>query len=309
MSDGGTNTTLEQLFLSREFGGAATASEPTGADATEAPAWNEGTDTPVPAQLDQVFLSPHFGRISANAGVPVGVDLDHLRPEATVLAFTPAGPLTRHRVVAAISGVAAAALVVVGVTSGTLHPHGHPAGSGPGQQALASGGGSVSKSVSGPAAGSSVGATGSSSGPSAGAGVGTSTRTGMVVADGAAGDRSAAPAVLVDTSAPPPATMTPTPAVEPDSVSASTSVVAPTATGSAPAPTPAPTPTPNVETSAVSSVVTVVVGVTTTAGNNITTTSAQLGAAIPAAAPLTGLLGDVGSSVSGLGKGLNSATR
>ena len=54
-------------------------------------------------------------------------------PIATVLAFAPQTPAARQRAIAAIGGVAAAVLVVVGVTSGA--PHG--AGSGQSQQALA----------------------------------------------------------------------------------------------------------------------------------------------------------------------------
>jgi hypothetical protein len=55
------------------------------------------------------------------------------QPLATVLAFAPKTPAGRQRAIAAIGGVAALALVLVGVTSGA--PHG--TGSGGNQQALA----------------------------------------------------------------------------------------------------------------------------------------------------------------------------
>lgn len=280
MSDGGINTNLEQLFLSREFGKPDAAPDLTGTQRVRVAVPSERAVTPVATQLDHIFLSAQFGRVRPGGGARDRVDLGPHSPGATVLALRPATALTRQRMVAAISGVAAAALVVVGVTSGTLHSH--RSGSGPAQQASASIGGRRLPSApsrrgshsSGDPDGS-FGATAPPSSSTSGAGAGT--RSGIVVADDAAGEAPASPPVLAGSMTSPGPAAVPIPApVGPSSP-----------TPSSPTPTSAST-VPSVVSGTVSSVVGVVVGASSTAGNNIRTTSAQLAAALPAAAPLTG---------------------
>src|SRR5580698_3096570 len=82
------------------------------------------------ARVESLFLTPTFGQLPRD---PEKSPLDMNSPIATVLAFAPQTPAAKQRAIAAIGGIAAAALVVVGVTSGA--PHGP--GSGQSQQALA----------------------------------------------------------------------------------------------------------------------------------------------------------------------------
>lgn len=138
---------LEEVFFSREFG-RRPAPRASSTGSTVAPA--------EPALLEQVFLSEFFGRPGAIAPmvstVPEPASAASGRPTFIVLKGDGEGRAeresARYRAIAAVSGVAAAALVVAGLSSGTT------AGPGPGQPRLAAQGTSPSASSAGPAAGS-----------------------------------------------------------------------------------------------------------------------------------------------------------
>jgi hypothetical protein len=310
MSEGASNTTLEQLFLSSGFGHSEARTDLGASLDMGVPDSIVVTAIAVRPQLDQVFLSPQFGRVSPATSEPDVVDLGRLRPEATVLAFTPTNAVARHRMVAAVSGVAAAALVFVGVTTGALQSHA-PA-SGPGQQALSAGGrGSSSKGGASGGSSGSAAASGRSSALTSGTPVGTSPGAGIVMADDAAGNARVSSAVLADSttvSRVTPPTLAPAGGTTSMPPSTPTSALSPSPVSTTPASGSSSTPTPTPTSNVVSSLVSVVAGVTSNLGNNITTTSEQLGAALPAAAPLTGLLSDVGATVNGLGNSLNSGS-
>ena len=120
--DVGTISSLEELFLSREFGHSEEIDSPTWLDEL----WLARTSyDPEPhfetGPLEEVFLSRDFGQPLADDDEEGAIDLEG--PGATVLAFTPRDASARQRAVAAISGVAAAMLVVAGVASGSGHPN------------------------------------------------------------------------------------------------------------------------------------------------------------------------------------------
>ena len=117
---------LEGLFLSREFGRRPVRSVAT------APA----TVASEPAQLEQVFLSDAFGhpevvaaatRVLEESAPAVSIAA---RPALVVLKGGADGGLGRdtshYRAIAAVSGVAAAALAVAGLAPGTGHGPGNP---------------------------------------------------------------------------------------------------------------------------------------------------------------------------------------
>jgi len=107
MSGSWTVEDLEEIFLSHEFAGGGAS---------------RGRLEPADGHQFHLFHQFH--------GDPDESRRDMNEPLATVLAFAPRTPAGRQRVIAAIGGVAAAVLVVVGVTSG---PH----GSGPGHRSEA----------------------------------------------------------------------------------------------------------------------------------------------------------------------------
>ena len=107
----GVRSDLEEIFLAREFGRFTV--QPLRAVEEDLAV------APEPRGLEEVFLSRDFGR-------PVALELVHgdLEPAPNVVEFpfagpgaTPFDPEFRQRAVAALSGVAAAALVIAGLLS------------------------------------------------------------------------------------------------------------------------------------------------------------------------------------------------
>jgi hypothetical protein len=201
------------------------------------------------------------------------------KPIATVLAFTPQTPAGRQRALAALGGLAAAALVVVGVTSGITHG----TGAGQNQQALARNGGAHLPPLDAPPAGR-----GASSGVA-----------GLLAAERGRDDHGARAGA---------ATLNATPGVH-----GSFSVFGGAAGGSSPSggsarssggasgsgTTSVTTPLP----AASNTVATVLDPVSQLASNataTVSTTTQQINAIVPSATPITGMVNDVGTTVSGL---------
>jgi hypothetical protein len=262
----GAVTSLEEVFLSREFGRLPSR----GISSTGGSQQELGN----PPQLEQVFLAREFGHPEA-----VTVTRPVLVASSPALAALPGRAerdSTRYRAIAAVSGVAAAALVVVGIAAGTGPPAKHPTLSAQGPHG---------SSPAGPTGGSPKGNT-TQPGPSAvGPGATAASGSGASVAQLTSATTPAGPQVVVEV-----------PPGEP--VDVVTSSPPPPSTGSGGTPPPA--------TSGGGSILTpvlVVVGDTvSTVGSTVTATSADLGHALPAASPLTGLLGNVGATVVSLGR-------
>ncbi len=125
---------LEEFFLSRAFGDFAATRRRLELNGLWVVAAGAQGDLSPSVPLDSRFGSSTFGQLPEERE---DFPLDMNKPIATVLAFTPQTPAGRQRALAAIGGIAAAALVVVGVTSGTTHGP----GAGENQQALARNGG------------------------------------------------------------------------------------------------------------------------------------------------------------------------
>ena len=114
MSGSWTVSNLEEVFLSDEFarsGGSGGQVEFTDGHSGHAPP----------------FGQPHEDHRSDEGPEESRLDMTH-KPLATVLAFAPGTPAGRQRAIAAMGGVAATVLVVVGLTSGV------PQGPGSGQR-------------------------------------------------------------------------------------------------------------------------------------------------------------------------------
>ncbi len=112
----GAVTSLEEVFLSREFGRAPSR---------RISSIGVMPELTAPPQLEQVFLSEEFGRpatVPALAGDRRGPALALPCPAGSASERDSA----RYRAIAAVSGVAAAALVVVGVASGSGQPTKQP---------------------------------------------------------------------------------------------------------------------------------------------------------------------------------------
>jgi hypothetical protein len=267
----GAVTSLEEVFLSREFGRLPSRGI---SSIGGSPEIGE------PPQLEQVFLSQAFGQPEA-----VTVTRPVLVASSPALAALP-GPgaserdSARYRAIAAVSGVAAAALVVVGIASGTGPPATHPTVSAQGPHG---------SNPTGPTGGSPQGNAAQPS-PS-GVGPGTTlpstaaSGSGAAVAQLASDTTPTGQQVVVEV---PPGT----------TVEVVTSTPPPPGAGSGGTPPPA--------TSGGGSILTpvlVVVGNTvSTVGATVTATSADLGHALPVASPLTGLLGNLGATVVSLGR-------
>jgi hypothetical protein len=280
--EAGVIASLEEVFLSREFGRAPVRR-----------AWvtggvEEASDTP---ELEQVFLSETFGKpqavpaLRAVPGEPEPVP-DH--PPGT-LPFVPRES-TRHRAVAAVSGVAAAALVVAGVASGNGQP-GRPVVSAQGQRVSPrAGGGSSGPTLVAPPTGASVPAA-KAVAPGGGIVAPNATTVAQI------GRSGSAPPVVI--AAPPgtAVTVVPSPAAPSGGSAGSTG-------GGAGAGAPVPTPTAPGAGNPLAPV-TVVINNT---GTTVTSVANQLGDAVPGLAPVTGALGSVGSTVNGLGSLVASTT-
>jgi hypothetical protein len=115
---------LEELFLSREFGRRPMHRTSPAVAAVES----------APAQLEQVFLSEIFGHpevvAAATRVVEESAPAVSARPGLVLLTGGAEGAIerdnTRYRAIAAVSGVAAAALAVAGLNSGTAPRPGRP---------------------------------------------------------------------------------------------------------------------------------------------------------------------------------------
>ncbi len=289
-------TSLEEVFLSREFGSrdfARAAPRTIALDGVTEEVAN-------PAELEEVFRSVRFGRprvCTPPRLEPAAVDLA-VTGEAEIVALRP-WDSTRHRAIAAVSGIAAAALVVAGVASGGGHP-GRPDVSAAQGQRVNPG---SQQSVTTPT-GSSPTAPASGTGtPTAitvaatSGGVGEAPATTVVVPDGATGPKGS---VIVE--APPGTSVT----VVPSSAAADNGSTGTSGGGGG---SPAPTPTsPSVTGSGSPLAPTVVaVGNTVTgSGTTVTSTLGRVGSAVPTVAPVNGMLGGVGATVSGLGQSLDS---
>jgi hypothetical protein len=248
----GAVTSLEQVFLSREFEDARDRRE--------------------------ISFSEQFGRLRRQSR-SVTQAADELPPpfrlEDAVAAMLPTVPResSRHRAIAAASGVAAAALVVAGLASGSAqHTRGDISAQGSGV------------SVEGTRAGSHplrVGGSGSPSALSQG-------RAGATAAH-AASPSGTSPAFL---------TAAPTPAGHGGPPPAVTVVVPPGTTVTVVA-----------SPSGTSTAPVVVVGNTvTTVGTGVSTTANQIASSVTAVAPVSGALGGVGATVTGFGQNLSSTT-
>ena len=266
---------LEEIFRSQEFG-----RRPMRWDISPV-ATVEAAD---PLQLEQVFLSDLFGHPEAIAA-PVASGLTRTNPPATRPTLVllsgrvdTARAFTRYRgAIGAVSGVAAAALVVAGITAGT--------GSRPMQP-------TISAEGRPPAHGSAPQVSGPLPGPG-----GVTTQPGISVPSGQ-------PPVLAAGAAPVAQLASFT---EPTPVTGAGGEVSPPAPPAAPPapPSPAPPAPPAPPSPGGRSVLTpvfVTVGTTvSTVGTTVTAASNGLARAVPAASPVTGFLANVGTAVTNLG--------
>ncbi len=302
----GIATSLEQVFLSREF-----AQPP-----RRALLGDRARGAGLPA-FEQVLLLDRLRRrarpvasCDADGGVTVRCPVagergpDRAAVHAAVLPSALPSVLresNRHRAIAAVSGIAAAALVVAGLASGGA-PHGQGGLSAQGPRAGAHppvGSHSGSQAGLSPGAGGAGGTLAASSGSS---GSPHALLTGQLTRTGQSGP---SPAVTVVVSPGTTVTVVPSP-VPPRE---------PTGSGTGGAPS-APAPAAPATTNPAAPVVVVVGNTVTTAGSAVTTATDQAGSSLPAAAPATGALGvgptgalgSVGASVTGLTQGLNSTT-
>lgn len=274
---------LEEVFRSREFGRRPKrrGSVPV---ATVEP--------PDPLHLEQVFHSEFFGRPEALGPIPVFGSI--AGPEGGVrvpnLVLLPGRgeaerEFARYRgAIGAVSGVAAAALVVAGMTSGTGSPSGRPVvsaeGTHPGQRSPA---GATPPGPGG--VGTSPPALGAAGSPPATQGSAGGTQIAQFTST-----TTPPPGVVVVQSFPPPPGFGPPPPPPP-----------PPGGGTAPS-------GPSPGSGGVLKPLLVTVGHTvSTVGTTVTATSAGLAQAAPAASPVTGLLSSVGGTVTSLGRSVASA--
>ena len=270
---------------------------------------SDQNETAVITSLEQVFLSTEFGHARTGRSV-----LDYLGEDAADIEDLERAYLSdlpselresnRHRTIAAVSGIAAAALVIAGLAAGGPQPGRgvvSAEGQGIGSHPLPGGGSGIPSDRSSGAAGAGVTGT-TTAEPSTLGGAPSAFLT-----QEQAGQSVPAPAVTVQV--PPGSTVTvvPSPAAAPSGRSdpgtgaaAGTSAPPPPATPGSPNP---------------AAPVVVVVGNTATAvGTAVTTTTGQVGSSLsemaPVApvAPVTDSLSGVGATVIVLGQSLNSTT-
>jgi hypothetical protein len=290
----GAVTSLEQMFLSREFEDARDRSlllenRTEDADVQELPGIGSSEEFGRP---------PHRSRSMAQAG---GELPPPLRLEDTVVAMLPTVPResSRHRFIAAASGIAAAALVVAGLASGSAQQgRGDISAQGSGASGESSragshllpGGGSRSPSTLSPGRAGASAAQAASSGPGGPAAL-------LAAGPAQAGQSGPPPAVTVEV--PPGTTVTAVP-VRAGPQSGPPGSGAGGSSGSpAPARSGSGSPTAPV----------VVVGNTaTTVGSAATTTANQAAGSVTAATPSASAPGGGGAAVTGLGQNLSSTT-
>jgi hypothetical protein len=281
----GAVISLEEIFRSREFG--RTPARWEGAPVTTV----EAVDPP---HLEEVFLSELFGHPEAiAAAAPSHIGRTGAPVERPILVLLRGGEdperdVTRYRsAIGAVSGVAAAALVVAGISSAPGSRSEQPTisalGDHPGHGSAPGGPGPL------PAPGVAAtppNAPGTNTGPVSAA-TGGSSGTGPV-AQLTAATTPATPTVAV--TAPPPAPVEVVPS--------------PPAPGGG---TPPPGPSPGGGGSVLTPVFTAVGNTVSTVGTTVTAASNALAHAVPAASPVTGLLANVGATVTSLGSSVTGA--
>jgi hypothetical protein len=302
-SEEGGTATLEELFLSREFGrsparlpsvefgpartprsalaAAPGRSSPSGHDAAP--------DAVRRTYLEEVFLSERFGKTHRLASATTE---DGELVESVIVPLRPL-PLesTRYRAVAAASGVAAAALVIAGMASGSGQPT---------STSIAAAGRPTSPHNGGDArSGAPV------RGP-AGAPPAASETT--VSAGNAANGLGAGATVAADVvAASTPGTVA---TVAPPGLSAdggAGGTITPAPPGATPATPAGSAPGPGAA-SGLSNVTTTLGSTVSTVGTTTTATANQLASTVPPAAPVTAVVDGVGGTVTTLGQALGLTT-
>lgn len=278
----GVVVSLEELFESRDFGRRSTP--------WVIPARATTEPTNHPPHLEEVFLSELFGRPEAlhARAAPRRAAAPSPGARPTLVLLTGHGDagrdVTRYRgAIGAVSGVAAAALVVAGMSSGAGRPSERPtisaAGAHPAHGSPPAGANSPRGREHGDRT-TQPNASGTTSGqppaaPSAGAG------EALVARPASATTPAAAAEVVV---APPPASVE----VEPS----------PPAPGGGTTPS---GPSPGGGGSVLTPALVLVGSTVSSLGTTVTAASSDLAQTLPAASPVTGLLGTAGTTVTNLG--------
>ena len=265
---------LEEVFGSREFGRCRAHRVPFTVETVESR----------PAQLEQVFLSELFGHPEAFAEPAPAVSG---RPILVLLSGGGEGGIERdatRRAIAAVSGVAAAALVVAGMTAGTGQGPGRPTVTEQAQGAL------PNRGTPGPAGGAQRGATGSAA-PASLPGAGTSAAIPGTSAPGAT-------FAQLTSFSPSPAAQIPQGAN--GSGAAASPPTAPTGPGGGTSPG---TPPSSGSGSALAPALTVIGNEVSSVGSAATATSGDLGQALPVSSTTSALGVVVTSAMDDLGGG------
>ncbi len=313
MSDGGSITTLEEFFLSREFGQGQEKEAETAfvLDEVWARATAIGGDIPPLAGLDRLFVSRDFGSRAPHRWVETGQSGGSTdgaaradEPLAAVLAFAPRTGVARHRAVAAFGGVAAAAAALAGTNWGVLH-QGTPPGSR--QQAVAA---PQRYNGTGRAGSDPTGRTSTSASPARNRTAGTSTSNAQPAPSSSHSTGATLAAALA---APGAVDIASTFSGGPSqhqgapvsgvgiTTTGSTSAKPPALAPGAPASTATSVPAPPPAPSAVATPVTEAVG---TVDNTVTTIANGVQSVVPVTSTLTGVLDEVGTAAGDLGQTL-----
>lgn len=261
----GDSTGLEVVFQSQEFGRAVGGAAP-----------REGVARP--GEPEEIMLRREFGHTTSPVGAaPAGEERRAASPSATL----PQPPKKPYRMAAVLSGVAAVAFVIAGVTSGAGQ-HRPPVVSARGKHTT---GGSHAGS---PPSGGGLAGTAATGGATLTVALGsgaqsTSSRTGSPFGSGGAPSGQ----VTLSGAASTTGTAVPAPVTPP-----------PGATGSAPPPASA-------GSNAVSPVGSPVGDSVTAVVTSVTDAADQLGTSVPSTASTTGA---VGTAVSGVGQAVSSAS-
>ena len=296
--EGSTITSLEEVFLSREFGQASVRRGLPDGEFGDLPAAPQFEAVFVPEDfaaapaLEEVFLSEAFGRPEAVAlRRRREAPLELIVPgDAVITPLHPTRDGTRYRAIAAVSGVAAAALVVAGVASGGGQA-GRPTVSAQGVRVSAQGGGANNGTSPVPPITSA-----------------TAPDATTVEQRGTGGTSFASPdgntGVVVSTASlvvAAPSGTTPPPAPAPTSGSPSI--------GGSSAPTPTAPPLPAAPTDPLAPVLTSVGTTVSGLGTTVTSTVSQIESALPPVAPVTAVLGSGGTTLTSIGHAMRSPTR
>jgi hypothetical protein len=260
MSGSWTVSNLEEVFLSNEFAGSGASGGQLG--------FVDGQSVLTPTFGQRQQLHQHHRSHEGPGRKESRLEMTH-KPLTTVLAFAPRTAAGRQRAIAAIGGLAAVALVVVGVTSGS------PQGPGSGQrsEALGAGAGHHGNPSLPPA-----------DAPPSRGGV-TTGAPGLLAADRA---RSAGGATNAA-----------------GGVHGSFSIFNGAATGDASSgasglPSGGTSVAPSLPSAPSTSAPNPLTQLTSNVGGTLSTTTQQISAVLPAAAPITGVVNNVAGAVSGL---------